>query len=89
MGSPSRKVQPSTMKPILHRMGIQGSSGLQRVGGSKSEAPRGEDGGVIVIGGRMGMTMFGDRERFRLGENEGWEEGSYRSNELTGEKTWG
>ena len=89
MGSPSRKVQPSTMKPILHRMGIQGSSGLQRVGGSKSEAPRGEDGGVIVTGGRTGLTMFGDGERFRPGENEGQEEGLYRSNELTREKTQG
>ena len=89
MGSPSRKVQLSTVKPILHRMGTQGSSGLQRVGGSKSGAPRGEDRGVIVIGGRTGSTMFGDGERFHLGENEGWEEGSYRSNKLTGEKTWG
>ena len=74
---------------MLHRMGIQGSSGLQRVGGSKSGALSREDGGVIVVGGRTGSTMFGDGERFRPGENEGWEEGSYRSNKSTGEKTWG
>ena len=89
MGSPSRKVQLSTVKPILYRMGIQGSSGLQRVGGSESGAPSGEYGGVIVIGERTGSTMFGDGEIFHPGENEGWEEGSYRSNELTGEKTRG
>ena len=35
----------------------------------------------------MGSTMFGDGERFCLGENEGREEGSYRSNESTREKT--
>ena len=89
MGSPPRKVQPLTVKPILRRMGIQGSSGLQRVGGSELGAPSGEDGGVIVIGGRTGLTIFGDGERFRPGENEGREEGSYRSNKSTGEKTQG
>ena len=89
MGSPSGKVQPSTVKLILQRMGTRGSSGLQRVGGSVSGAPRGEDGGVIVAGGKMGSTMFGDGERFHPGENEGREEGSYRSNESTGEKTQG
>ena len=89
MGSPSRKVQPSTVKPILCRMGIQGSSGLQRVGGSELGAPSREDRGVIVIGGRTGSTMFGDRERFHPGENEGQEEGSYRSNKSTGQKLQG
>ena len=74
---------------MVHRMGTRGPSGLQRVGGSESGALSGEDGGVIVIGGRTGLTMFGGGERFCLGENEGWEEGLYRSNELTGEKTWG
>ena len=87
MGSPSEKVQLSTVKPMLCRMGTQGSLGLQRVGESKLGAPRGEDGGVVVIGGRTGLTMFGVGERFCLGENEGREEGSYRSNELTREKT--
>ena len=77
------------MKPILHRMGTRGSSGLQRVGGSELGVPRGEDGGVIVAGGKMGSTMFGDGERFHLGENKGQEEGSYRSNESTREKTRG
>ena len=42
-----------------------------------------------MVVGRAGSVMSGDGERFRLGENEGWEEGSYRSNELTGEKTQG
>ena len=52
--------------------------------------PRGEEGGVMVVG-RVGSAMSRDRERFRPGENEGREEGSYRSNKLTGEKTrgWG
>ena len=89
VGRPSGKVQLSTEKPMVCRMGTWGSSGLQRVGGSKSGALSGEDRGVIVIGGRMGSTIFGGGERFHLGENEGWEEGLYRSNELTGEKTWG
>ena len=66
-----------------------GSSGLQRVGGSELGALSREDGGVIVIGGRTGLMMFGDRERFCPGENKGREEGSYRSNESTGEKTQG
>ena len=50
--------------------------------------PRGEEGGVKVVG-RVGSAMSGDGERFHLGENEGQEEGSYRSNKLTREKTWG
>ena len=50
------------------------------MGGSESGAPRGEDGGVIVAGGKTGSTMSGDGERFCLGENKGREEGSYRSN---------
>ena len=74
---------------MLCRMSIRGSSGLQRVGGSELGALSGEDRGVIVIGGRMGLMMFGDRERFCPGENKGQEEGSYRSNESTGEKTQG
>ena len=89
MGSPSGKVQPSTVKPILCRMGMQGFSRLQRVGGSESGCLRGEDGGVMVIGERVGTTMFGDGERFHPGENEGREGGSYRSHESTGEKTQG
>ena len=88
MGSPSRKVQLSTVKPILCRMGIRGSSGLQRVGGSESMCPRGEEGGVKVVG-RAGSAMSRDGERFRPGENEGREEGSYRSNESTREKMCG
>ena len=89
MGSPSGKVQLSTVKPILCRMGMWGSSRLQRVGGSESGCPRGEDGGVMVIGGRVGSTMFGDRERFHPGENEGQEERLYRSNKLTRERMRG
>ena len=58
------------------------------MGGSESMCPRGEEGGVMVVG-RAGSVMSRDRERFRPGENEGQEEGSYRSNELTGEKTHG
>ena len=88
VGSPSGKVQPSTVKLILHRMGIRGSSGLQRVGGSKSMCPRGEEGGVTVVR-RVGSAMSRDGERFRPGENEGREEGSYRSSESTGEKMHG
>ena len=80
MGSPSGKVQPLTVKAILWRMGTRGSSGLQRVGGSELGVPRGEDGGVIVAGGKTGSTMSGDGERFCPGENKGREEGSYRSN---------
>ena len=34
-----------------------------------------------------GLAMSRDGERFHPGENEEREEGSYRSNELTGEKT--
>ena len=49
---------------------------------------RGEEGGVMVVG-MVGSAMSRDRERFHPGENEGWEEGSYRSNESTGEKTRG
>ena len=61
------------------------------MGGSESGCPRGVEGGVIVeaIGGREGSAISGDGERFRLGENEGQEEGSYRSSESTGEKTRG
>ena len=66
--------------------GYTGSSGLQREGESESGCPRGEEGGVIVIGG-AGSAMSRDGERFHPGENEGQEEGSYRSNELTREKT--
>ena len=75
------KDQPSTVKPILHRMGIQGSSEIQRVGGSESGCPRGEEGGVMVetTGGGEGSAISGEGERFRPGENEGREEGSYRS----------
>ena len=58
------------------------------MGGSESICPRGEEGGVTVAG-RTGSAMSRDGERFRPGENEGREEGSYRSSELTGEKTHG
>ena len=80
-----------TVKLILRRMGIQGSSEFQRVEGSKLGCPRGEEGGVMVevTGGGEGSAISGDGERFRPGENEGQEEGSYRSNESTREKTWG
>ena len=88
MGRPSRKVQLSTVKLMLRRMGIRGSSGLQRVGGSKSMCPRGEEGGVRVVG-RTGSVMSRDGERFRPGENEGQEEGAYRSSKSTGEKMRG
>ena len=50
--------------------------------------PRGEEGGVMVVG-RAGSAISGDRERFHPGENEGQEEGSYRSSESIGEKTRG
>ena len=89
VGRLSGKVQLLTEKLMLHRMGTQGSSGFQRVGGSESGALSGEDRGVIVIGGRTGSMKFGDGERFRPGENKGREEGSYRSNELTREKAQG
>ena len=88
MGSPSGKVHPSTVKPILRRMGIRGLSGHQRVGGSESMCPKGEEGGVKVVR-RVGSAMSRDGERFRPGENEGREEGSYRSNESTREKMRG
>ena len=88
MGRPSGKVQPSTVKPMLHRMGIRGSSGLQRVGGSESMCLRGEEGGVRVVG-RTGSVMSRDGERFCPGENEGREEGSYKSSKSTGEKMHG
>ena len=55
------------------------------MGGSESGEPSGEEGGVIVIG-RAGSAMSGDGERFHPGENNGWEDRSYRSIELTGEK---
>ena len=69
-------------------MGMRGSSRLQRVGGRESGLPSGEEGGVIVGIARGGVNIatFGDGDRFHLGENEGWEEGLYRSNELTREK---
>ena len=88
MGKPSGKAQPSTMKPMLRRMGIWGSSGLQSVGGSESRCSSGEEGGVMVVG-RVGSVMSGDGERLRPGENEGREEGSYRSSKSTGEKMRG
>ena len=60
------------------------------MGGSESMCPRREEGEVMVVR-RAGSAMSRDGERFHPGENEGREEGSYRSNELTGEKTrgWG
>ena len=70
-------------------MGIWGSSGLQRVGGSESGAPNGDKGGVIMIGGSAGSMMLGGGERFRLGENKGREEGSYRLSKSTREKAQG
>ena len=88
MGKPSGKVQPSTVKPMLCRMGMRGSSELQSVGGRESRLSRGEEGGVMADG-RAGAAMIGDGERFRPGENEGREEGSYRSSESTGEKMRG
>ena len=80
-----------TVKPMLHRMGIWGSSEFQRVGGSESGCPRGDEGGVMVEAteGGEGLATSGDGERFHPGENKGWEEGSYRSNKLTGEKMRG
>ena len=62
MGRPSGKFQPEMVKPILHRMGIRGSSGLQRVGGSESGAPSGEEGGVIVVWGRAGSATKDKRK---------------------------
>ena len=88
MGRPSGKVHPSTVKLMLRRMGIRGSLGLQRVGGSESSCPRGEEGGVMVVGS-VGSVISRDGERFRPGENEGQEEGLYRSSESTGEKMRG
>ena len=58
------------------------------MGGSESMCPRGEEGGVMVVG-RVGSAMSGDGERLRPGENEGREEGSYKSSESTGEKMRG
>ena len=60
------------------------------MGGSESMCPRGEEGGVMEVG-KAGSAMSRDGERFHPGENEGQEEGSYRSNKSTGEKTrgWG
>ena len=68
--------------------GYTGSLGLQRVGGSESGCPRGEEGGVMVVGS-VGSAMSRDGERFHPGENEGREEGLYRSSESTGEKRRG
>ena len=42
-----------------------------------------------MVVGRVGSAISGDGERFRPGENEGREEGSYRSSESTREKTCG
>ena len=56
VGRPSGKVQPSTVKPMLRRMDMQGSSGFQRVGRSESMCPRGEEGGVMVDG-RAGSAI--------------------------------
>ena len=42
-----------------------------------------------MVVGRAGSVMSRDGERFHPGENKGREEGSYRSNELTGETTRG
>ena len=58
------------------------------MGGSESMCLRGEEGGVMVVG-RAGSAMSRNGERFRPGENEGREEGSYRSSESTGEKMHG
>ena len=61
------------------------------MGGRESGLPGGDEGGVIVetTGGGVGITTSGDRERFRPGENEGGDEGSYRSKELTRENACG
>ena len=42
-----------------------------------------------MVDGRVGSAMSGDGERLRPGENEGREEGSYKSSESTGEKMHG
>ena len=42
-----------------------------------------------MVDGRVGSAIFGDGERFCPGENEGQEEGSYKSSESTGEKMCG
>ena len=69
---------------MLQRMGIQASSGLQRVEGRESKLPSGEEGGV-----RVGAVMLGDGERSFPGEDKGQDEGLYNSKELTGEKVCG
>ena len=54
--------------------------------------PDGEEGGVnveVTRGGGEGIATLGEGVRFCPGENEGWEEGLYRSSELTGEKARG
>ena len=58
------------------------------MGGNESGCLRGEEGGVMVIGS-TGSAMSRDGERFRPGENEGREEGSYKLSESTGEKMRG
>ena len=58
------------------------------MGGSESMCLRGEEGGVMVVG-RTSSATVGDGERFHPGENDGREEGSYRSNESTREKARG
>ena len=68
-----------------------GYTGILRVPESRGKQVRvseGGEGGVIVIR-RAGSAMSRDRERFHPGENKGREEGSYRSNKLTREKTRG
>ena len=53
------------------------------MGGRESRLPRGEEGGVSieVAGGGISTVTLRDRERFRPGENEGWDKGSYRSSD--------
>ena len=79
------------MKPMRQRRGTHGSLGLQRVQGRELGLPGGEEGGVSleVTGGGVGPMMSGEGERLQLRENEGWEERSYRSNKLMGEKAHG
>ena len=73
VGRPSGKVHPLTVNPMLQRIGMWGSSGFQREGGSISRFPRGEEGGVKVgkMGGGGEVESSGKGERFCPGENEG------------------
>ena len=50
MGRLSGKDQLSTVKLMLCRMGIWGSSEFQRVGGNESGFPLGDEGGVTTGG---------------------------------------